>query len=57
MTEAISHTYMQVKFQVISVIISKINNIKSDSGDDSGVFWPLLWKSRNIPKRQVTMIY
>ena len=38
MTEAISHTYMQVKFQVISVIISKINNIKGDSGDDSGVF-------------------
>ena len=37
-TEAISHTYLQVKFQVISFIISKINNIKGDSGDDSGVF-------------------
>ena len=31
---------MQVKFQVILVIIKKIN-IKDDSGDDSGVFWPL----------------
>jgi len=37
MTEAISHTYMQVKVQVILVIIRKINNTKDDGGDDTDV--------------------
>ena len=45
-TEAIQHTYMQVKFQVILVIIRKINNIKDYRGDDSWCFLSTLMESK-----------